>query len=360
MVRLPQADTTVAAIYRAYEDAADDGHRHHLGASLIGAPCRRQLWYLFRWAATKRFEGRILRLFRRGHQEERTFNADLRAAGCQVIERDPKTGEQWNFSDIGGHFGGSCDGKVLGLVEAPKTEHILEEKTHSKKSFDDLEKKGVEKSKPQHYDQMQLYMHWSKLKRAYYLAVCKDDDRLYGERIKYDKDRAKALVERARSIIEAPQPLEKIHEDPSWWQCKFCDFRGICRDGDGANVNCRTCVHSTPETDTDNARWSCAYWDCDIPPSAQREGCEKHLLIPDLVSWAVQVDGNAEENWIEYRTENGHRFRNGGGGLTSREVSALDEYSYQEVQKDSLIVDLRAIGGEVIEYERSNLNQEEK
>ena len=33
--------------------AADDGLRQHLGASLIGKPCERALWYAFRWTTLK-------------------------------------------------------------------------------------------------------------------------------------------------------------------------------------------------------------------------------------------------------------------------------------------------------------------
>lgn len=361
MAILPQpTDSTVQRIYAAYESLADDGHRVHLGASLIGSPCRRYLWLLFRWSFKNEHPGRVLKLFGRGHREERTFYEDLRRAGCVVQDINPETGEQFNFSDIGGHFGGSCDGKIAGLVEAPKTVHILELKTHSKKSFDHLSKHGVQKSKPMHFDQMQIYMYWSGLKRAYYLAVCKDDDRLYGERVHFDEARAETLVNRARAIIESPVPLERVNEDPTWYECKFCDARAICREGAGANVNCRTCVHSTPETDTDTARWSCAYWQCDIPAHAQRDGCENHIMLPDLISWARQVDGSAEENWIEYQTPGGKKFRNVGKqnrqsntDFTSEEISAMDEYSLDQVSTDSFIQELRQFGGEVIEYEKN-------
>ena len=44
----------------------DNGWREHLGASEIGDPCSRKLWYLFRWVAVKKFDARMLRLFARG------------------------------------------------------------------------------------------------------------------------------------------------------------------------------------------------------------------------------------------------------------------------------------------------------
>ena len=62
---------------------------------------------------------------------------------------------------------------------------------------------GVEKSKPEHWAQMQLYMHWSGMERAYYLAVNKDTDDLYGERVHYDKEAATRLVAKAQAVVTA-------------------------------------------------------------------------------------------------------------------------------------------------------------
>ena len=85
-----------------------DSHRPHLGGSQIGKECERALWYSFRWAFNSSFPGRIRRLFRRGHHEENWFVDDLKSIGVQVLERDPVTGKQFLYSDVGGHVGGSA------------------------------------------------------------------------------------------------------------------------------------------------------------------------------------------------------------------------------------------------------------
>jgi hypothetical protein len=111
----PPRNPTIDAIYRAYEASAEDGLRPHLGASLIGDDCERKLYYTFRWATVERHDGRLLRLFQTGHLAEHRFVADLRSIGCEVQEINPETGKQWQVSAVGGHFGGSMDGVVLGL-----------------------------------------------------------------------------------------------------------------------------------------------------------------------------------------------------------------------------------------------------
>ncbi|GIX15396.1 MAG: hypothetical protein KatS3mg118_3355 [Paracoccaceae bacterium] len=131
MAELPEPPTpTLSAIYASYEARQGDGFRDHLGASLIGKSCARALWYDFRWATPARHTGRILRLFETGQLEEARLVRDLRATGATVLEVDPETGRQFRVEAHGGHFGGSLDAVALGLLEAPKTWHVVEFKTH--------------------------------------------------------------------------------------------------------------------------------------------------------------------------------------------------------------------------------------
>ncbi len=60
---------TVKQIYEHYvKSAVVMKPRKHLGASQIGHPCLRYLWYQFRWCAESKtsFDGRMLRLFETG------------------------------------------------------------------------------------------------------------------------------------------------------------------------------------------------------------------------------------------------------------------------------------------------------
>ena len=75
----------------------DEGFRSHLGASLIGGECSREIWYGFRWVKKPKFSGRILRLFNRGHLEEARFIAMLLTIGCQVWQQDGH-GKQYRIS----------------------------------------------------------------------------------------------------------------------------------------------------------------------------------------------------------------------------------------------------------------------
>lgn len=232
-MKIPEPQTTIAALIDAAHEARSEAPRPHMGCSQLGHPCDRWLWLSFRWAVQPEFSGRILRLFRRGHREEATIVEDLRAIGITITH----TGADQSRVDLGAHVAGSIDGVIeSGVPEAPKKRHIAEFKTHSKKSFDELEKLGVEKAKPLHFVQMQLYMLGTGIDRALYVAVCKDDDRIYTERVRFDEATARKYQERGHRLALADRMPPPISTDPAWYQCKFCPAYGIvCHREQGVN-----------------------------------------------------------------------------------------------------------------------------
>lgn len=319
MPKLPEPDErfdTLKAIDAAIVEDAESGFRAHLGGSMIGRECDRALWYSFRWTNPAHFPARVLRMFRRGQREEDVLIRDLRRAGVFVLARDPDTRKQYTVAAHGGHFGGSLDGIGRGFREALKAWHVIEFKTHNAKSFAALKKGGVAKSKPEHHAQCQVYMRLMKLDRAYYLAVNKDTDDYYAERIRLDKREADRLIERAGRIIFAEEPPARISDDPAWFACKFCDYHAQCHGGMlPENVSCRNCLHSTPKPVPDprggpGGAWHCARWDAAIPFDAQLAGCEEHLVMPALVPAEV-VHGDSEQNTVLYRLPDGREFVNG-------------------------------------------------
>ena len=289
---------TVQAIYEHYEAKRKSEHRPHLGGSQIGNECSRALWYQFRHMDRPAFDGRQLRLFETGDREESRLVENLRAVGVTVWDRDPETGRQIAFTDHGGHFALSLDGVAEGLPDAPKTPHTLEFKTMNEKNFAALKRDGVEKSKPGYYAQCQIGMHLAGLDRCAFIAVNKNTDEIYLERIKYDAAMGMQLLAKAGEIIFSDKPPSRLSNDPSFYLCKWCDFRRVCHEAKPPEVNCRTCAHATPERD---GTWSCA--------AGQKFGtaCKLHLFNPYAMPWEVS---DAGPDWIEYQTEDGEIIRN--------------------------------------------------
>lgn len=285
---LPTKSATVEAIESYWKQrGTSEKPRKYLGASSIGVECSRQLWYNFRHCSAPNFDGRLYRLFNRGHREEATFVEELRGIGCEVHEFD-NDGNQFEVIACDGHFKGHTDGAALGVPEAPKTWHLLEMKTASAKSFTKTKRDGVEKDKPQHFAQMQVYMHLTGLKRALYMVVNKDNDELYTERLKHDSKRAQSYIDKAQMIINASTPPERISDKPDSWACKFCDAKELCH-GTSEDIavpvpalSCRNCVYSTASQD--------GKWICDKTGNEAKAVCSNHLFIPALVGFAEPTD----------------------------------------------------------------------
>lgn len=278
-----------------------------MGASLMGHQCERYIWLTWRWVLKPTFPGRILRMFDTGNREESRLLTELRGIGAEVWERDPNTRRQWRVSACNGHFGGSLDGVAKGLPEAPKSPAVLEFKTHNDKSFTDMVKNKVQASKPQHYDQMQIYMGLMEIDRALYMAVNKNTDELYTEWVHFDQERFTTLMRRAEALIESPEPPTKLSTDPTYYVCKSCNFWKHCHGQVAAEANCRTCCHASPVAE---GAWHCQHHDGKPDLNVQRDGCSQHLMIPSLVPYGEAVDGG--QTWVAYKhRETGAMFVNG-------------------------------------------------
>jgi hypothetical protein len=251
--------------------------RSHLGASLIGRSCERQIWYGYRWFKRPSFPGRIIRLFNRGHLEEGRVIAALLTIGVQIYQQD-SNGKQYRISDCYGHFGGSGDGVALNIPDLPPgTYALMEFKTHGKKSFILVVSKGVKEAKPEHYVQMQVYMEKMGLKVCLYVAVCKDDDELYMELVYADSIVANLNIEKAQKIIFSRTPPQKINSSPSWYECKYCEYISICHyNVKTQEKNCRTCYWSNPDT---NGTWVCNQYHKVLDENAQLYGCSEHTPL---------------------------------------------------------------------------------
>lgn len=267
----------------------EDPFRSHLGASIIGRECARELWYSFHWTTAPSFEGRILRLFNRGHLEEPRMVALLQMIGCTVWQFDEE-GNQFRVAGYKGHFGGGMDGVLLGIPELPDEPVLGEFKTHNDKSFQKLKGDGVRESKFEHYVQMQTYMGKNGFRWGLYMAVNKNDDELYAELIPFDQVTYDRFQERSVMIIDAVEPPARINNSPGWYKCKFCDFSPVCHGAAQPDKNCRTCRWSTP---VDGGKWICENpivlakaeaqgWEdpIELDKDAQLKGCEDYEQHP--------------------------------------------------------------------------------
>lgn len=251
-----------------------DEPRKHLGASIIGHDCQAYLWNTFRWLKQEAFDGRMLRLFNRGHTEEARFIKWLELSGFKVWDSNPETGKQFQISGANGHFGGSLDGIVLYTIY--NIYLLAEFKTHGEKSFVKLKADGVRKAKPQHFKQMCSYGKVYNFQFGLYVAVNKNTDELYFEIVELDFKLAEDLFRKAEGIIQSQQQPSKIAQSETYTECRYCNFSGICHRSEEPSKNCRSCTMGIP---TESGTWTCGLSGQVLDYEVIKVGCDSWRRI---------------------------------------------------------------------------------
>jgi hypothetical protein len=219
----------------------------------------------------------MLRLFGTGHWQENRIVEDLKRAGFQVWEKDDSSGDQFQFIDVTGHFITKLDGVLKGYPGCAAKAHVLEIKTHNKNSFSSVVKHGVQKSKPEHYAQVQSSMMLSGMSRTVYVALCKDDEQIYVEHIHEDKITQKTLSTRIIKLVEARLRPAGISEEPlTSKMCMFCDVKEVCA---GVKSPVRTCRSCRASCAIENGEWRCELHDKILSKDEQRAACLEYEVL---------------------------------------------------------------------------------
>lgn len=370
-------DPTLAALDVLHGQASgSDAPRRYLGASQIGEPCARKLWYGFRWAMPRTFPARSYRAIQDGHRGEAVMIDWLRSLpGIDLWTTDPDVPDsQIGFAAVAGHFRGHVDGVISGLYQAPKTPHVWEMKVCNETKFNKLVKliaQHGEKAALLHWDevyyaQAQIYMQQLELTRHYLTVATPGNRQLVSCRTNYRATDAKALLKKAEQVITAERPPTKFSDNPSWHVCKWCDYHTLCHGQAMPAVNCRTCAHSTARL-IEAQPWTCELNQPAI--NSDQTGCDHHAFHPDLlVSHAEAVNANPKTGVITFRRKDGSEVLNGVTGLKSRDWLAqtapdpvapppLEDDVLVELATDSTIPAESLLTGQVDETEWPKFTQ---
>jgi hypothetical protein len=208
--------------------------RDYLGGSRIGEPCARKLVYEVMHTATdagKGFDGRTLRIFDVGHHFETLSIGWLRAAGFE-LRTHRRDGEQFGFVTAGGRVRGHIDGVIVAGPDIGVGWPVLfEHKALNNRSWGELARQGVRRSKPIYYAQLQIYMAYMELERALFTALNKDSQALYHEIVPLDLQAAQGLSDKAVDIIRAAEAGElppRIAASPDFYLCRWCAYAERC------------------------------------------------------------------------------------------------------------------------------------
>lgn len=238
MVAIPQhGDPTLEAMKRQIELQPRE-ERNYLGASLIGNECAREIWYTYNKYPREPFDAKTLMNFEDGHNCEAITAKRLQTVPGIELATHHTDGKQFGFSTFNGRFRGHYDGKIIGLLQAPRAIHIWEHKSSAHKKWNEFKKakaeygeKGALKAwNKNYYVQANLYMHYEQLER-HYLTVSYAGAREYDScRTEYNPEIAAEYIDRAYKIIETKIAPPRISEKKDFYICRWCAFKDICHD----------------------------------------------------------------------------------------------------------------------------------
>jgi hypothetical protein len=214
---------------------AREAGRTYLGASRLGASCDRALQYEYAQAPvdpSRETEGRMLRIFERGHITEDMMVDWLRLAGFDLRTRNDD-GEQYGFAAVDGRLQGHIDGVIVGGPEGFSYPALWENKCLGSKSWRDLEKNHLAVAKPIYAAQVALYQAYLELHEhpAIFTAVNADTMEIYAELVPFDAGLAQRMSDRAVKLItatEAGELLPRSFADRAHFECRMCAWQDRC------------------------------------------------------------------------------------------------------------------------------------
>jgi hypothetical protein len=230
--------------------------RPAMGVGSLGNECLRAIAYqYFRVPVDpdRKPSGKLLRIFKRGHNAESGMADYLRLAGF-VLLTERANGGQFRFDavpyeDGKGRLKGMADGVITAWIMPPEqgsTHHpgvdaacwaqdlpfplLWENKEVNHKKWNSYQKSGVRKSSPEYFVQMQMLMAYLDLGHALFTAKNADTQEIFAELVPFDARAAQEASDKAVKIIQAnaPEELPRIASEASDFRCKFCDYAERC------------------------------------------------------------------------------------------------------------------------------------
>jgi len=197
-----------------------EAKREYIGASSIGNPCWRRIWFDYHGYERADLPTRTRRIFDVGNRLEGYIVSLLELVTKVDVDNDEIIHPEYPW------FKGNIDGYL------PKFGALLEIKTANHASFQQFVNHGLRKWNEQYYAQIQAYMGLSGIYKAFLLVFNKNTAQFHDEIVTFDPDFYEKLVEKAKLIHDSDTMPPRISSNPLFYLCKMCPFIGVCHQKD--------------------------------------------------------------------------------------------------------------------------------
>ncbi|MDP2910417.1 MAG: PD-(D/E)XK nuclease family protein [bacterium] len=206
-------------IDKFYLDRQKDKTQTHFYISEAGK-CPRQIFFKFKNVSRKEMEPHILRLFDHGdHMHQLIMKSLLSTRDIHVVASEVNIPPQQLVS-----------GRADAIISNGKDLYILDIKSMNSMIF-----RTLTEPKEENIKQIQLYSYYFNIPRGILLYVNKDNLQLKEFIIEYNPIEAERLIENLTFLkkqIDSNIVPARIPDYPDDWQCRYCQFRGVCDLGD--------------------------------------------------------------------------------------------------------------------------------
>jgi CRISPR/Cas system-associated exonuclease Cas4 (RecB family) len=178
--------------------------------------CPRQIFFKFKNVPRKEMEANILRLFDHGdHMHKLIMKPLLSTRDIHVVSSEVDIPPQQLVR-----------GRADAIVSDGKSLYVLDIKSMNSMIF-----RTLTEPKEENVSQIQLYLHYFEIPKGILLYVSKDNLQLKEFIIDYNPIRAEELLNNLAFLkkqIDSNVVPARIPDYPDDWQCRYCQFRGVC------------------------------------------------------------------------------------------------------------------------------------
>jgi CRISPR/Cas system-associated exonuclease Cas4 (RecB family) len=202
-------------IDKFYLDKQRDKEQTHFYITDAGK-CARALFFKFKNVPRKEMEASVLRLFDHGdHMHQLIMKPLLSIRDVHVVASEVNVPPQEIIS-----------GRADAIISDGQNLYVLDIKSMNSMIFDKLLE-----PKEENVDQIQLYLHYFKIPKGVLLYVNKNTLALKEFMVEYSQEKSLSLLnglQENKKKIDCGVIPDRISNYPEDWQCRYCQFRGVC------------------------------------------------------------------------------------------------------------------------------------
>lgn len=200
-------------IDKFYLDQQKDREQTHFYITDAGK-CGRTIFFKFKNAPREKMDARILRIYERGeHLHRNIFNILYRLKIGVTTEVSIPAKE-------------IVSGRADAIICINNENYVLDIKSINSMVF-----KNLTQPKEENIYQLQLYLHYFKIKKGILFYIDKDQQNIKEFVINYDQNLAKALLDnfaKLKTKVESNIIPDRLSDYPLNWQCQYCQFKEVC------------------------------------------------------------------------------------------------------------------------------------